>query len=88
MQRSLWRLFAATLLGFALVVPLSGSAEAALRRPDRIELPNGFRPEGIAIGADQQADFGSLADGDIYRADLRTGQGRVISQARAHPRWA
>jgi sugar lactone lactonase YvrE len=48
--------------------------------PARIELPAGFQPEGIAIGPGPFGYFGSLADGDIYRADLRTGEGRVISQ--------
>ncbi|GAB2675239.1 SMP-30/gluconolactonase/LRE family protein [Kribbella swartbergensis] len=47
--------------------------------PTRIELPNGFRPEGIAIRGGT-AYFGSLADGDIYAASLRTGKGKVISQ--------
>ena len=40
---------------------------------DRIELPDGFQPEGIAIGAGPTAYVGSLADGDVYVVDLRTG---------------
>ncbi|WP_433165971.1 SMP-30/gluconolactonase/LRE family protein [Kribbella sp. CA-247076] len=52
--------------------------------PTRIELPNGFRPEGIAIKG-TTAYFGSLADGDIYAASLRTGKGRVISQGPGTP---
>jgi sugar lactone lactonase YvrE len=47
--------------------------------PKRFDLPDGFPPEGIAI-AHGKAYFGSRLDGDIYQADLRTGQGRVISQ--------
>ncbi len=47
--------------------------------PEVIDLPNGFRPEGIAIRGNR-AYFGSLADGDIYAADLRTGKGKVISE--------
>jgi sugar lactone lactonase YvrE len=47
--------------------------------PTTIRLPDGFRPEGIAIGALPLAYFGSLANGDIYRANLLTGQGQVIS---------
>jgi sugar lactone lactonase YvrE len=47
--------------------------------PTRIELPDGFQPEGIAI-ARGTAYFGSRLDGDIYAADLRTGAGEVISQ--------
>ena len=48
--------------------------------PTTIHLPNGFPPEGIAIGAGPFAYFGSRLDGDIYRVNLRTGNGRVISQ--------
>jgi sugar lactone lactonase YvrE len=55
------------------------------RFPTTIQLPNGFQPEGIAIGALPFAYFGSLADGDIYRADLRTGRGRVISEGPGTP---
>jgi sugar lactone lactonase YvrE len=47
--------------------------------PVRIDLPNGFQPEGIAI-AGSTAYLGSRANGDIYAADLRTGQGKVISK--------
>ena len=52
--------------------------------PAVIELPDGFRPEGIAIRG-TTAYFGSLADGDIYAANLRTGEGRVISQGPGTP---
>ncbi len=48
--------------------------------PSRIELPDGFQPEGIAIGPGPTAWFGSRADGDIYEVSLRTGEGEVISQ--------
>src|SRR5918998_1165469 len=48
--------------------------------PDRIELPDGFQPEGIAIGPGPVAWFGSRVDGDIYEVSLRTGEGEVISQ--------
>ena len=51
--------------------------------PDRIDLPDDFLPEGITIGKAPVAYLGSLADGDIYRADLRTGEGEVISQGPA-----
>lgn len=48
--------------------------------PSRLELPDGFQPEGIAIGPGPVAWFGSRADGDIYRMSLRTGQGTVVSE--------
>ncbi|MEV0353843.1 superoxide dismutase [Nonomuraea sp. NPDC050680] len=53
--------------------------------PATIALPNGFRPEGIAIGSRPVAYLGSLANGDIYRADLRTGQGAVVSKGPGTP---
>lgn len=52
--------------------------------PAVISLPDGFRPEGIAIRG-TTAYFGSLADGDIYAASLRTGKGKVISQGPGTP---
>jgi sugar lactone lactonase YvrE len=48
--------------------------------PTTFDLPSGFQPEGIAIGRAPYAYFGSRLDGDIYRASLKTGRGRVISQ--------
>ena len=56
------------------------SAEPASQAPTVINLPDGFQPEGIAIGRAPFAYFGSRADGDIYRANLHTGTGQVISQ--------
>jgi sugar lactone lactonase YvrE len=53
--------------------------------PARLELPDGFQPEGIAIGAGPTAWLGSRADGDIYELSLRTGRGRVISEGPGTP---
>lgn len=60
-------LLSAALLA-TMSVPASGQAF-----PDVIPLPEGFQPEGIAIGGGPTAYAGSLADGDLVRADLRTG---------------
>ncbi|RPF32203.1 superoxide dismutase [Streptomyces sp. TLI_185] len=72
---------AAALTGAAF---LGGTAHAAETRkgawPAQFPLPNGFQPEGITIGAAPFAYFGSLANGDIYRAALATGSGAVISK--------
>jgi sugar lactone lactonase YvrE len=77
------------LAGFLLSL-LAPSVSAAARAPARIDLPDGFQPEGIAINAAlgpraRFAYLGSLADGDIYRANLQTGKGRVISQGPGTP---
>ncbi|NPC43848.1 superoxide dismutase [Nocardioides sp. zg-1230] len=53
--------------------------------PARMELPDGFQPEGIALGPGPTAWFGSRADGDIYEVSLRTGEGSVISQGPGTP---
>jgi streptogramin lyase len=78
--RSRLRLLAAAFLAVALSLTLLAPAEAKKPSsyPDRIALPNGFRPEGITIGNRAIAYIGSLADGDIYAADLRTGEGDVV----------
>jgi sugar lactone lactonase YvrE len=67
--------------GLALVG--AGAAQAAPQRPvgpATIALPVGFQPEGIAIGSKPVVYSGSRITGDIYAADLRTGQGRIISK--------
>jgi sugar lactone lactonase YvrE len=46
--------------------------------PSIISLPNGQRPEGIAIGKGTTFYVGSLANGAIYRGDLRTGAGAIF----------
>jgi len=46
--------------------------------PEVIALPNGFAPEGIAVGRGARFFTGSLVDGRIYAGDLRTGQGAVL----------
>ncbi|MEO3870136.1 superoxide dismutase [Nonomuraea sp. B12E4] len=70
----------------ALVVVLLGSVPAqAASKPDTFPLPNGFQPEGIAIGPGPFAYFGSRLTGDIYRADLRTGKGTVFSEGPGTP---
>lgn len=46
--------------------------------PDVIPLPNGWQPEGIATGRGTSFYVGSLANGAVYRGDLRTGEGAVL----------
>lgn len=81
---------AAALTGFLAVTGVT-AAQAASAPPgggaveDRIELPDGFAPEGIAIDSRGTAYLGSLADGDIYAADLHTGAGEVVSEGPGTP---
>lgn len=53
--------------------------------PDVIPLPDGFQPEGITLGVGHDAYAGSLADGRIVRADLRTGEVDVVVPANGAP---
>ncbi|MGH3132962.1 MAG: SMP-30/gluconolactonase/LRE family protein [Gaiellaceae bacterium] len=50
--------------------------------PQRIALPNGFQPEGIAV-AGQQFYVGSIPTGAVYRGSLRTGAGAILVPAQA-----
>lgn len=69
----------AALAGALLALPAQAGAPPA-KLPAAFPLPAGFQPEGIEIGPGPHAYFGSRATGDIYRADLRTGQGKIISK--------
>jgi sugar lactone lactonase YvrE len=46
--------------------------------PETIPLPNGFQPEGIASGRGTDFYTGSLANGAIYKGDVRTGAGAIL----------
>lgn len=61
-----------------LTVSLAPMAAAQQPFPDVIPLPDGFAPEGIAVGKGSTFYVGSLANGAIYRGDLRTGEGEVV----------
>jgi hypothetical protein len=64
-----------TIAALVAVAITPASAQSAF--PERIELPDGFQPEGIAI-AGTQFYVGSIPTGRVYRGDLRTGQGAVF----------
>ncbi|HSK41272.1 MAG TPA: hypothetical protein VK943_16025, partial [Arenibaculum sp.] len=69
------------LLLLAALVVAAVAAPAALAHntfPKTIPLPNGWQPEGIAIGHGSTFYVGSIPTGAIYRGDLRTGQGAVL----------
>jgi sugar lactone lactonase YvrE len=74
----------AGLAGTAVVTVLTGPGRAVAANgnsdlfPTVIPLPDNWLPEGIAIGDQPFAYFGSRADGSIYRADLVTGEGRIL----------
>ncbi|MFE6157948.1 SMP-30/gluconolactonase/LRE family protein [Streptomyces sp. NPDC056486] len=79
-----------TLLGGAAVAAVAvatgtGAANAATASqgatwPTEFPLPDGFLPEGIAIGDKPYAYMGSRANGAVYRTDLRTGRGEIFHE--------
>lgn len=58
---------------------LAAPLGAGSRLPERIALPNGFQPEGIAI--DKRGTFyvGSIPTGAIYRGSVKTGLGEILN---------
>ena len=48
--------------------------------PSTIPLPNGFQPEGIAVGYGSTFYVGSIPTGAIFMGDLRTGEGSLLVQ--------
>ena len=70
-----------------LVTHSAAGAEPRAGRsmPWEFALPNGFRPEGIAIGPGPFAYLASLADGCVFRYDLRTGIGTMINPGGGTP---
>jgi hypothetical protein len=51
--------------------------------PEVIALPNDWQPEGVARGRGTDFYVGSLANGAVYKGDLRTGQGAVLVPGQA-----
>jgi sugar lactone lactonase YvrE len=69
----------AIVLLFVLVMAATAlPAGAGTPFPDEIDLPEGYFPEGIATGRGTSFYVGSLADGSVYKGDLRTGEGDVL----------
>ena len=76
------RLALPTALCLALSVVLAPAA-AAVRPadpdlPTRIDLPDGFQPEGIESDAAGNLYVGSLRDGDIWTVNVLTGDERLL----------
>ncbi len=69
------------LLGMLLLLAFPATVLAAPPVfPSVIPLPNGWQPEGIAVGRGANFYVGSIPTGAIYHGDLRTGAGEVLVQ--------
>lgn len=74
------RRLAITIISMAYLVAFAVPAAADHNQfPSEIDLPEGFFPEGIAVGERSTFYVGCLADGTIYKGDLSTGQGAVFT---------
>lgn len=73
MQRRISLALAVTL---ALVI---AAPVAAASFPDQVDLPNGWAPEGITAGRGTTVYVGSLADGAIWKGDVKAGTGSVLA---------
>jgi hypothetical protein len=61
--------------GLVLALPLVATGA---KRPDHINLRNGWQPEGIAVGKGNTFYVGSIPTGRVWRGNLRNGQGSVL----------
>jgi len=72
-----------TIAALVALVSLTVAAVAAAQTlPRRLDLPNGWQPEGIAAGAGNQLFVGSVANGAVIRVDAATGRSRVVVAGR------
>lgn len=62
----------------ALALPMSSVAARPVY-PEVIPLPNGYQPEGIAVGKGHTFYTGSLNGGAIFKGDLRSGKVEMIA---------
>jgi hypothetical protein len=69
----------AGVLTFLAVSPAASPAGLRDNFPARIDLPDGFFPEGIESGRGTTFFVGSLLNGAILRGDLRTGSRAVLA---------
>lgn len=75
MRRLLTMLFTTVALLATTAAPLGAAGHTY---PDVIPLPNGFFPEGIAVGHGNTFYTGSLVDGAILGGDLRSGEQSIL----------
>lgn len=66
-----------SLLLVPMLAPAPTAVAGAADHPHVVPLPDDFQPEGIAASG-HTFYVGSLNDGDIYRGDLRSGEGALF----------
>ena len=78
-MRRIWGVGALALLAALVPVQVAQAGDDPL--PDQIDLPNGWQPEGITTDG-RSLYVGSLADGAIWQANPRTGDGEILAPGR------
>lgn len=69
-------------VGPAVGVAATATAEqGAAQRVNRVDLPDGWGPEGITAGRRGRLFVGSLVDGRIIRISSRTGNTRILPES-------
>ena len=68
------RLTIAAVLALVISMLLPAATAQSASWPTRIDLPDGFQPEGIATGRGSTFYAGSIPSGAIVKGDLRTGE--------------
>lgn len=63
-------------LTLAVALPVGAGGEDTF--PSVFNVPNGWQPEGIAVGRGSSFYVGSLLHGGVYGGDLRTGEGEIV----------
>jgi hypothetical protein len=75
---TLRRLSLGTTLAMAACLAFSTTALGASNFPALIALPDGWQPEGITAGKGTTVFVGSLANGAIWKGNVRTGLGDIL----------
>ena len=78
MRRTLVVLSGALIAGASIAV---GAVAGGGGLQDRIDLPNGWQPEGVASGQGKQLFVGSIPTGDVFSVNAKTGEGEVAVDA-------
>jgi sugar lactone lactonase YvrE len=74
-------ILAVLLVGAAVPIRVARADDSPAAFPEVIPLPDGFQPEGIAIGQGTNFYVGSIPTGAIFHGDLRTGEGEILVPA-------
>jgi sugar lactone lactonase YvrE len=80
-ETPMWKRIGVFSFAFFVITGLAAARPAAANGrlfPDTISLPDGFQPEGIAIGFGATIYAGSTTTGAIFAASLVTGHGAVL----------